>query len=92
MLKLVVLVIVGVLGWFAFRKIQGKFGGSDKPKTTDETKSDSIRNAPDAAPQPSRDAEAAADETEPCRVCGTYVSLKSPSSCGRSECPYRQKD
>lgn len=29
------------------------------------------------------------EDTQQCAVCGVYVSALNPSSCGRSDCPYK---
>ena len=29
------------------------------------------------------------EDTQQCSVCGVYVSALDPSSCGRSDCPYK---
>ncbi len=29
------------------------------------------------------------EDTQQCAVCGVYVSAHKPSSCGRSDCPYK---
>ncbi len=29
------------------------------------------------------------EDTQQCSVCGVYVSTLNPSSCGRSDCPYK---
>ncbi len=29
------------------------------------------------------------EDTQQCEVCGVYVSTLDPSSCGRSDCPYK---
>ncbi len=29
------------------------------------------------------------EDTQQCEVCGVYVSILNPSSCGRSDCPYK---
>ncbi len=29
------------------------------------------------------------EDTQQCAACGVYVSAHKPSSCGRSDCPYK---
>ena len=29
------------------------------------------------------------EDTQQCAVCGVYVSAANPSSCGRTDCPYK---
>jgi hypothetical protein len=33
----------------------------------------------------------AAEDMEPCQICGAYVSTKHPSPCDLSDCPYGRK-
>ncbi len=58
----------------------------------------SKRQAPDGKARPrkeemqeSRYAEVTdAEDMAKCPICGTYVPLDAPRSCGRTDCPYPQ--
>ena len=90
--KLIVLIGIIVLVWYAFR-----FLGE-----VERTRKRAAREAAAAAAghrsraqagraQAGRDGRGGlpqVEDTVKCRACGAYVPVRSPTRCGRADCPY----
>lgn len=74
-IKLLVLVAVVAVIWFAFRRPQPAVRRAP--------------SEPELQPGVPPDARVVqAEDLVRCPRCGTYVAPRNPVSCGRSECPY----
>ena len=62
--------------WYLFKMLAGPSARPTDP------------NPPSQATQTARN-RIEAEDMVACKVCGTYVSAKSPRSCGRADCPWR---
>ena len=85
-LILLIAIIVGV--WYVFRFL----GQIDRARQ--RAAREAARAAPGAArrqAQARRDSRGNVPQVEDmvkCRTCGAYVPVRSPSRCGRTECPF----
>ena len=70
--KLVVILLIGFLVWYAMRWVNGPAA----PRAD--------RRGP--SPRPRRPAQAAIEDLVACRTCGAYVSPGAPA-CGKAGCP-----
>ncbi len=79
--KLILLIAIVAIVWYGFR-----FLGE-----VDRARRQAARGASGATPRTGRRRPAdlaQVEDTVKCRACGSYVPVRSPSRCGRSDCPY----
>jgi len=74
--KLVAILLVGFLVWYAMRWVNGAASPRTRRRST----------ATRRQQQPPRQRSPAIEDLTACRTCGTYVAPGAPS-CGRPGCP-----
>jgi hypothetical protein len=84
--KLILLIVIIVGVWYLFRFL----GQVDKARQ--RAAREAARAAPGAgrrqARRDARGSVAQVEDTLKCRACASYVPVRSPSRCGRADCPF----
>jgi hypothetical protein len=79
--KLVLILLVGFLAWYAVRWVNGTQPRGTRPRGTQQRQRADQRPGPGAART-----QTAVEDLTACRACGAYVAA-SARSCGKPGCP-----
>jgi hypothetical protein len=87
--KLFWLILIIAAVWYGFRFL-GRIDKARKRAAVDAVRAAAARAGAQrtAGRQAPRGDLAQVEDTVKCRACGAYVPVRSPSRCGRSECPF----
>ena len=90
--KLILLIGIIVVVWYVFRFL-GQVDRARQQAAREAAKAAAARGRRDtaarqAAGRDSGGGVAQVEDTVKCRTCGAYVPVRSPSRCGRNDCPY----
>jgi uncharacterized protein len=86
--KLFWLILIIAAVWYGFRYL-GRIDKARKQAAVDAVRAAAGRaGAQRTAGRQARADLAQVEDTVKCRTCGAYVPVRSPSRCGRTECPF----
>ena len=87
--KLFWLILIIAAVWYGFRYL-GLIDKARKRAAVDAARAAAGRAGAARRPagREARSDVAQVEDTVKCRSCGSYVPVRSPSRCGRSECPF----
>jgi hypothetical protein len=86
--KLFWLILIIAAVWYGFKYL-GRIDNARKRAAVDAVRAAAARaGAQRTAGRETRGDLAQVEDTVKCRTCGAYVPVRSPSRCGRSDCPF----
>jgi len=85
--KLILLIGIIVVVWYVFRFL-GQVDRARQQAAREAAKAAASRGHRRTAGRESRGGVAQVEDMVKCRTCGAYVPVRSPSRCGRNDCPF----
>jgi hypothetical protein len=86
--KLFWLILIIAAVWYGFKYL-GRIDKARKRAAVDAVRAAAARAGTQrAAGRQPRGDLAQVEDTVKCRACGAYVPVRSPSRCGRADCPF----
>ncbi|HSY85775.1 MAG TPA: hypothetical protein VLA85_04335 [Verrucomicrobiae bacterium] len=86
--KLFWLILIIAAVWYGFKYL-GRIDQARKRAAVDAVRAAAARaGAQRTAGRQARGDLAQVEDTVKCRVCAAYVPVRSPSRCGRTDCPF----
>jgi len=90
--KLLLLIGIIVVVWYVFRFL-GQVDRARQQAAREAAKAAAARGhrhtgARQSTARESRGGVAQVEDMVKCRTCGAYVPVRSPSRCGRNDCPF----
>jgi hypothetical protein len=85
--KLILLIGIIVVVWYVFRFL-GQVDRARQQAAREAAKAAAARGHRPTAGRESRGGVAQVEDMVKCRTCGAYVPVRSPSRCGRNDCPF----
>lgn len=85
--KLILLIGIIVVVWYVFRFL-GQVDRARQQAAREAAKAAAARGHRRTAGREPRGGVAQVEDMVKCRTCGAYVPVRSPSRCGRNDCPF----
>ena len=85
--KLILLIGIIVVVWYVFRFL-GQVDRARQQAAREAAKAAAARGQRRTAGRESRGGVTQVEDMVKCRTCGAYVPVRSPSRCGRNDCPF----
>ena len=85
--KLLILIGIIVVVWYVFRFL-GQVDRARQQAAREAAKAAAARGHRRTTARESQGGVAQVEDMVKCRTCGAYVTVRSPSRCGRNDCPF----